>query len=100
MQFKVYILFSKSKNKFYIGYTGDDLNERLRKHNSNHKGFTGGIGDWLVKYVEEFNSKADATKREKTIKGWKSRILIENLITTHGSEHPDCKSGTALVRTQ
>ncbi|MBL7910664.1 MAG: GIY-YIG nuclease family protein [Bacteroidia bacterium] len=39
----LYILFSPSKNKYYVGHTGDDLVERIRKHNSNHKGFTGGI---------------------------------------------------------
>jgi putative endonuclease len=86
MQFKVYILFSVLKNKYYIGYTGDNLNERLRKHNSNHKGFTGGVGDWEVKYVEKFDSKADATKKERTIKGWKSKVLIEKFIATHDTK--------------
>ncbi|MBK9193180.1 MAG: GIY-YIG nuclease family protein [Crocinitomicaceae bacterium] len=44
--------FSKSKNKFYIGSTGDELQERIRKHNSNHPGFTGGTGDWELEYIE------------------------------------------------
>jgi putative endonuclease len=86
MQFKVYILFSASKNSYYIGYTGDDLTERLRKHNSNHKGFTGNIGDWICMYQECYDVKSDAMKREKQIKNWKSRKLIEKLI---GLEHPD-----------
>ena len=76
----VYILFSSSKNKYYVGYTGDALTERIRKHNTNHKGFTGGIGDWELKYTEQFPSKSDALKREKQIKNWKSRSLIEKLI--------------------
>ncbi len=78
--FYTYILYSKTKNKFYVGHTGDVLAERLRKHNSNHKGFTGGIGDWELKYYEEFSTKSLAYKRELEIKKWKSRIKIEQLI--------------------
>ncbi|MES2616313.1 MAG: GIY-YIG nuclease family protein [Bacteroidota bacterium] len=78
--FLVYILYSKLKNKYYIGFTGDEINERIRKHNSDHKGFTGGTGDWELKYSEIFNLKTDALKREKQIKNWKSRIMIERLI--------------------
>jgi putative endonuclease len=77
----VYILYSASKNKYYIGHTGDDIEERLRKHNSNHKGFTGGSGDWELKYFERFETKSEAYKRELQIKKWKSRIRIEKLIS-------------------
>ncbi len=87
--FSVYILFSPSLNKYYIGFTGDALEERLKKHNSNHKGFTGGKGDWVVKHSELFEEKSSALKREKEIKKWKSRKMIEKLICSVGSEHPD-----------
>ena len=86
MKFHVYILYSILKDKYYTGFTGDDLAERIRKHNSNHKGFTGNTGDWQLVYQEEFQTKVDATKREKQIKSWKSRKLIEKFI---GLEHPD-----------
>ncbi len=75
----VYILFSPSKNKFYTGFT-QNLEERIRKHNLNHKGFTGGCGDWILKYKEEFLDRQDALNREKQIKSWKSRKMIEQLI--------------------
>ncbi len=78
--FQVYILFSTTRQKFYVGYTGDDLVERLRKHNSNHKVFTGGIGDWELKYKVEFKTKLEAMKREKEIKSWKSSKKIAQLI--------------------
>ena len=78
--FYVYIIYSPTKDKYYIGSTGDSLEKRVRKHNSNHKGFTGGIGDWELKYSEEYSSKLEVLKREKQIKGWKSRKLIEKLI--------------------
>jgi len=79
--FYTYILFSPTKNKYYVGYTGDEITERIRKHNSNHKGFTGGIGDWELKYIEEYQTKTEAAKREKQIKNWKSKKLIEKLIS-------------------
>ena len=86
MKFYVYILFSVIKNSYYIGYTSDSLQERLRKHNTNHKGFTGNTGDWTLVYHQIFESKTEAIKREKQIKNRKSRKLIEKLI---GLEHPD-----------
>jgi len=84
----VYILFSETINKFYVGHTSN-LSERLRKHNSNHKGFTGNANDWKIMYQEIFESKNDASKREREIKGWKSRIKIEKLNVSDSSEHPD-----------
>ncbi|WP_223707226.1 GIY-YIG nuclease family protein [Niabella beijingensis] len=84
--FYVYILYSPAKNKYYIGYTGDSLKERLRKHNSNHKGFTGQSADWTIVYYETFENKRSAMKREKEIKNKKSSIYIEKLIA--GAEHP------------
>ena len=80
MPFTVYILFSPSKNKYYIGFTGDEIHERVRKHNTNHKGFTGGTGDWFIRHTEIFSLKADAIKREQQIKKWKSRKMIEQII--------------------
>jgi len=76
----VYILYSATKNKFYIGCTSDDLEERIRKHNSNHNGFTGNVNDWVLTYSEVFELKADAFAREREIKKWKSRKKIEELI--------------------
>jgi putative endonuclease len=76
----MYILYSPSKDKYYVGATCDDLTERVRKHNTNHKGFTGGTGDWELKYKEPYPNKQQAYKRENEIKGWKSRKRIEALI--------------------
>ena len=80
MKFSVYILFSGIYDKYYIGFTSDELQSRLRKHNSNHKGFTEKTNDWDLKHVENFDTKPEAMAREKEIKSWKSRIRIEKLI--------------------
>jgi putative endonuclease len=84
----LYILYSAKLDKYYIGSTSN-INERLRKHNCNHKGFTGSNEDWILKHKEIFESKSEALKREQEIKKWKSRKLIEKLISSAGSEHPD-----------
>jgi putative endonuclease len=66
-------------NLIGICTTGDNLEERLRRHNTNHKGFTGTANDWNYFHVEEFSSKGEAVKREKEIKSMKSRTYIESL---------------------
>ena len=81
MPYTVYIIYSSTADKFYIGFTGDEVQERLRKHNSNHKGFTGRFKDWQIVYTEIFTTKQDAMLREKEIKSWKSRSKIQNLVT-------------------
>ena len=80
MKYLVYILYSSKLDKYYIGYTSNAVEERIRRHNSNHKGFTGGIGDWMLKYSEVYSTKQEALSREKEIKSKKSRKYIEQLI--------------------
>lgn len=75
-----YILHSKSLDKYYIGHSCEDLQERLRKHLSNHKGFTSKAKDWVIVYHESYNSKSEAYKRELEIKAWKSKSRIYELI--------------------
>ena len=80
MKYYTYILYSENLDKYYVGYTSTSLDERLRKHNTNHKGFTGRTNDWKVAYVESFETKKDAYARERAIKAKKSRSYIEQLI--------------------
>ena len=79
MKYYCYILYSKKSDKFYIGYS-ENLKERLLKHNSKHKGFTGNTSDWKIVYFEEFGTKQEAYFRERQIKQKKSRKFIEYLI--------------------
>ena len=75
-----YILYSSKANQYYVGYTSEDLSERLRKHNSNHKGFSGKADDWKLMYSEIYDTKIEAFAREREVKKWKSRKKIEQLI--------------------
>jgi putative endonuclease len=81
MLFQVYLLFSESKNRYYIGYSSN-LEARLIRHNQKSKGFTGNTNDWKVVYTEQYNTKEESQKRELQIKSWKSRIKIQELIST------------------
>ena len=78
--FTVYILYSVLLNRFYVGYTGSSVEKRLEKHLANHKGFTGKQTDWKIMYIETYDTKVAAIKREMEIKKWKSRKMIEKLI--------------------
>ena len=78
--FHTYILFSSSLNKYYIGYCGRDIQQRLKDHFSNHKGFTSKAKDWKIVHLESFKSKKEAMHRERQIKKWKSRKMIEKLV--------------------
>ena len=86
----VYILYSETIDKFYIGSTRDKSEIRLKKHNSKHKGFTSSVDDWKIVYEEYFEEYKDARKREIQIKNWKSRKSIEEMIkrNSQASEHP------------
>ena len=75
----VYILFSISRNKCYVG-SSSDVATRLLKHNTNQQGFTGTTDDWEIKHQKEFSTKQEASKRERQIKSWKSWLMIEKLI--------------------
>ena len=77
--FHFYILHSITLDTYYIGHTSG-LNERLRKHNSNHKGFTGKANDWYVVYTENYVTKEAAYFRERQVKKWKSRKRIKEMI--------------------
>ncbi len=74
-----YILHSEELSKYYIGHTCDDLSSRIKKHLSNHSGFTAKAKDWKLVYAEAFTSKDLAYKRELEVKSWKSRKRIAQL---------------------
>ncbi len=68
MIFTTYILYSLAFDKYYVSYTGDLMQERLRKHNTNHKGFTGKANDWTVVYIEFFDTKKQRWQEKAKLK--------------------------------
>ena len=79
--FYLYILYSPSRDKYYIGYTSD-VQERVIEHNSGATNYTRSGKPWNLVYKEEFDLKSDAIKRELEIKRKKSRKYIEYLINS------------------
>ncbi len=77
----LYILYSGQMDRYYIGSTSN-LEERFRKHLSNHQGFTSKAKDWEIVYCEAFLSNKEAQTRERWVKNQKSRKVIEGLIKT------------------
>ncbi len=79
MKYYAYILYSQSKDRYYVGYTSDLL-RRLDQHNSGWSQSTKSGTPWTLVYSELFDNKSDAISRENEIKRWKSRTIIEKLL--------------------
>ncbi len=82
MNYFVYLIITKNKQKItsYVGYT-NNLNERLKKHNTS-KGakFTRGR-KWILAYSKKYVSKTIALKEEyKLKKNFKLRNKIKSYI--------------------
>jgi len=80
-EFYVYILLSEKSNKFYVGQTSLQPEERLAQHNSGHydEKFTLSGIPWNLFYVIKCVSREQAIKIERHIKNMKSRKYIEDL---------------------
>ena len=81
--FVVYVLYSVSYDKIYIGFTSN-LSERLVSHNEKGtKGWTIKYRPWVLIYTEEFEEKSGALKREKELKTARGRRFIREEILKH-----------------
>ena len=80
-EFVVYILFSEKYNKTYVGFTSN-LIGRFKSHNIlGTKGYTIKYRPWEVIYVEFFNLKVEALKKEKFLKAGNGRAFIKEFIS-------------------
>ncbi|PHN00944.1 GIY-YIG nuclease family protein [Flavilitoribacter nigricans] len=77
--FYFYILHSNELDRFYIGHCHNP-EDRLKRHLSNHNGFTAKAKDWEIVYTEAFEAKTEAYARERQVKKWKSKVAILELI--------------------
>ena len=79
--FYIYILISKTSNKYYIGYSNNPW-ERVIQHNENTgEKYTGKYKNWeLISVFKVLGTRGDAMKIEKFIKNQKSRNFIEKII--------------------
>ncbi len=66
-EFFVYILFSNTFERFYVGMT-NDLKRRLKQHNSNQVLSTKAYSPWSMVHNEKFDTREEARRREKYLK--------------------------------
>ena len=80
MKYFVYILYSRTKDRYYIG-SCSDVEERLKRHNAGATSSTRNGRPWEMVYQENFENKTLALRRENYIKKMKSRDFIKGLIS-------------------
>ena len=67
-----YILQSEKTTQLYIGQT-NNLLDRLARHNGNRNKWTKGKEPWKLIYVKENETRGEAMKLEKWLKGFKNK---------------------------
>jgi putative endonuclease len=88
MPFHTYVLRSASSGKYYVGHT-ENLSQRILEHNSNRAPSTKNRGPWELVHSEEFSTRSEASRRERQIKGMKSRAWIEQLASVMSLKYLD-----------
>ncbi len=77
----VYILKSEIKEKTYVGFT-NNLERRIKEHNSGKSKFTGKYTPWRVIYQEKFATLVEARVRELYLKSAAGRKFRKNYLMT------------------
>jgi len=77
--FYTYILKSKKNGSYYI-WSCEDVNVRIKLHNSGLVKSTKRYISWSIVLKEEYKTLSEARKRELQIKSWKKRSSIEKLL--------------------
>jgi putative endonuclease len=76
----LYILYSQSKDKYYIGQT-DNVDSRLNYHNSGYVLSTKHGRPWKLIFIKQFPDRSSAMKEEVRLKRAKNRAYLEKYIS-------------------
>jgi len=76
--FYAYILKCSTDSTLYKGHT-DNIEKRLKEHNSGKSDYTSRKGPWEIVYFEEFQTRKEAIRREKYFKSAAGRKYIKKL---------------------
>lgn len=89
MKYTVYILFSKKDDGLYVGHTSN-LSKRFKEHASGRVKSTHRRLPLILIHQEVFNTRREATKREKFLKSLygakEKRGIIKNFLSNGSSE--------------
>jgi len=88
MSYTVYILYSISVDRYYVGQTSN-LEDRLKRHNQGRSKYTKSGIPWKLMYKESFETRSEAMAREKKIKSSESRDQLRSYIHTTENELGD-----------
>ena len=86
--FYVYILYSRSINRYYIGHT-DNVQRRIAEHNNPKRlnKYTARVSDWeLAIAISAGRTRSEAINIERYIKKQRSRKYIERIISLKTKE--------------
>jgi putative endonuclease len=76
MPFEVYVLKSERDGKRYVG-SGEDADERLRRHNKGEYQFTKGHRPWHIVHRESYETRSEAVRRERFLKTGQGRKWLD-----------------------
>jgi putative endonuclease len=81
--FFVYILEAIESKRYYIGQT-ENLQGRLKMHNQGRNLSTKHYIPWQLKWWKECETRSEAIRIEKTLKGIKRRVVLEKYVRVNG----------------
>jgi predicted GIY-YIG superfamily endonuclease len=74
-----YILKSRKSGQYYVGHS-EDLEQRLREHNTGLSRYTRSHRPWTLVFRREFETRSEAAQWELAVKKRKSKKFIEKLV--------------------
>jgi len=77
--FYVYVIHSIKFNKYYTGFT-QNIEQRLKEHNSGETKSTKAYKPWELIFIEECNTRSEARKKEKCYKSGAGREKLKDLL--------------------
>ena len=76
--FSVYVLKSEKTGRRYVG-SSEEVRERLRRHNAGESKATQHGVPWRLIHAEEFDTRAQATRKERYYKTGRGRDELNRL---------------------
>ncbi|HMT11797.1 MAG TPA: GIY-YIG nuclease family protein [Ignavibacteria bacterium] len=80
----MYCLYSESRDRLYVGQT-DNLERRIRQHNSGKVASTKPYRPYRLIYFEEVKNRRNAMMREKELKTTKGRTFLRKILTENAA---------------
>ena len=77
--FFVYILEATESKRYYIGQT-ENLEGRIKRHNEGRNLSTRAYIPWQLRWWKEYETRSEAIKAERKLKGIKKRVGLEKFV--------------------